>query len=1183
MSTLSTTFQLVDEMSSKLSSIADSGDRAMSRLEKGTTDFNNAFSDTVTTASQTARSIEDINNYVDKYEKSVDRATEYTQFWNDALIEQERNIGISNEALSRLIQSGYEYEDALEEVNKQLNRSTDELDDYIDKTEEGIESSDSFGESTISAFDGIAGAIAGTGILVFLDKIKEKFLECTVAAETLETQAYKVSTVADMSVTTIDDISGQVLSLSNDIGEYADGLTDAAYQAISAGVDTANVFGFVADANKLAQGGFTDTTTAVDVLTTITNAYNLSASETSRVSDILITTQNKGKTTVAELASSIGNVIPIAATYNVGLENLSTSYAVLTSRGIATAESTTMIKAMLSELGDSGSEVAQILSNETGMSLSTLMEQGYSLGDTLDIILNSVDGNKNAFNELWSSTEAGVSAITLLNAGSEEFNSLMGEMETSTGAAAIAYNKMASTTEDAHEGMQVSAENLKKAIGMDLNPVLKDLYNVGADAFSWATDLVQEHPAITASITAITIGIGAFIAPLTILAFTSIPAVTTAISTMTVAMAANPLFLPLVAISGVVALTASIVTFSSVMNGAVDEYDTWTASTKRQYNELERLNSEYDATVDQFGATSKEASLLRYEINDLTDSFESNKKTLEQFKQECEESEKAFDEFMNSYQDKVNEIDNQKLDELSLINKLDELSGNSTIATDLLIKVNTEFDTNVNYDDFVKNKDQYIEAFKKKAEQQANELQYQQDLDAYAELLNQKAGVEKQFQEAHDNTIAQQNADAMNRMNKMSGYKTYEVESQALKDARKLEEELKLLLEDVTNSADDFLAKMEETRNAQMFDYEKVRTDQEIIDLLSSNIQTNLEALNTSYNEAFNSAKTSLDQAVGMFDTLSMKSETTIDDMANALQSQIDFFNQHEQNLDKFNDRIGTLGLTDEQVARAEETLKSLSGIDQAAYLDQLANGTDDQVENIINLLEQVNTSKNNMLDEQAKIQTDYDDKMNELIDSQKAFVDKLEMSDEMRAAIIETLDGITQGLDSEVPNTVSAIENASNLINNAFDNLAKKRNTSFNLDFGFNLPGLNGFATGTPSAPEGIALVGEEGPEIIDFKGGERVYNANETKDIIGNAGEMNFGVSLPVTSYSESVTTINNATENIKRISVEINGSGGITVDSSVSKQSMLEVMQQHLKPVLMSIINQEIFEEGDLNYDY
>ena len=47
----------------------------------------------------------------------------------------------------------------------------------------------------------------------------------------------------------------------------------------------------------------------------------------------------------------MGKVIPIANANNVGMNELSTAYAVMTKNGIATAETGTMVKAMLNELG----------------------------------------------------------------------------------------------------------------------------------------------------------------------------------------------------------------------------------------------------------------------------------------------------------------------------------------------------------------------------------------------------------------------------------------------------------------------------------------------------------------------------------------------------------------------------------------------------------------------------------------------------------------------------------------------------------------------------------------------------------------------------------------------------------------------------------------------------------------
>lgn len=91
---------------------------------------------------------------------------------------------------------------------------------------------------------------------------------------------------------------------------------------------------------------FWETADAVDSINHYYNAYGLEASDAGRLSDILIQTQNDGKTTVNELSQSMGQVIPLASAYGVNIENLAASYAQLTKNGVATAQAGTYLKSM---------------------------------------------------------------------------------------------------------------------------------------------------------------------------------------------------------------------------------------------------------------------------------------------------------------------------------------------------------------------------------------------------------------------------------------------------------------------------------------------------------------------------------------------------------------------------------------------------------------------------------------------------------------------------------------------------------------------------------------------------------------------------------------------------------------------------------------------------------------------
>lgn len=59
----------------------------------------------------------------------------------------------------------------------------------------------------------------------------------------------------------------------------------------------------------------------------------------------------------------------------------------------------------------------------------------------------------------------------------------------------------------------------------------------------------------------------------------------------------------------------------------------------------------------------------------------------------------------------------------------------------------------------------------------------------------------------------------------------------------------------------------------------------------------------------------------------------------------------------------------------------------------------------------------------------------------------------------------------------------------------------------------FGGYATGTNNAQKGLALVGEKGPELVDFKGGEKVYNATNTQRMLAGATSGNAGNTFNVT----------------------------------------------------------------------
>lgn len=405
---------------------------------------------------------------------------------------------------------------------------TDEADKAIDQTTKKVQDmASNLGSKLTKTGD----AITNVGKkLVPVSAVMATALTASVkSASDFQNGMAKMSTLFDTTQTDVQALSKEFINLSNKIGLSSTELAEAGYQALSAGIDVENSVAFVETAGNLAKAGFTTTSTAVDVLTTAINAYGLSADEAESISNKLVRTQNLGKTTVDELASSMGKIIPTASAMNVNIDNLTTGYVQLTKQGIATAEATTYMNSMLNELGDSGTTLGGILKERTGQSFQDLMASGMSLADVLQITKDYADENSIAYNELWGSAEAGKSALAILNAGVDDFNSTLGTMASNADDVGEAIAKLETPSVKAQKAL-----NQIKNTGIELGtaflsallPVIDAVCNGISALTSWFSGLSDGTKTVISTVMALVAGL----APVLIIVGKVISAVGTAVT-----------------------------------------------------------------------------------------------------------------------------------------------------------------------------------------------------------------------------------------------------------------------------------------------------------------------------------------------------------------------------------------------------------------------------------------------------------------------------------------------------------------------------------------------------------------------------------------------------------------------------------------------------------------------------
>lgn len=269
-------------------------------------------------------------------------------------------------------------------------------------------------------------------------------------------------------------MSAGVRELAVRMGVDAVDAAKGLYQTISAGVPAGKAaFDVLEVASKAAVGGMTDTSTAVDGLTTVLNAFGLEAKDAGAISDQMFQTVNVGKITFAQLSKEVGQVAPIAHAAGLEFKDVGGFIANATQQGISAGEAVASLRQILQAFIRPSAE-AQDVARLLGIQFNEATLKSRGLQGALDYVAAAAKGDKEAMAILFGDVNAvnGVFASTGQNAG--KLSAAMDTVEQSTGAADAAFATMNEGVERNGERMLAKFNDLKLSLGEKLLPVAND-------------------------------------------------------------------------------------------------------------------------------------------------------------------------------------------------------------------------------------------------------------------------------------------------------------------------------------------------------------------------------------------------------------------------------------------------------------------------------------------------------------------------------------------------------------------------------------------------------------------------------------------------------------------------------------------------------------------------------------
>lgn len=1190
------TTQIQQDLSAAMDSAAETA-KALSKNEDVSAEAKEALAKASTEAAEAMREL-------DKAQQEADAAMEA---YSQTMASGTSDLNQLEAAAER---AGHAAE-ALAEANGRATEATQEL---SDATEQASEEAEGAGDKGTDAIGAVAGALAGAGITA-------KVMEIAGAV-------YELAGSFSEAEKTIVSATGATGATGRELDEFMSSSLDV-YASSSAESlnDVAVAMTSVQTATGLAGDALEEATDAALVLN---NTLGYEVSESARTAGALIKNFGVSATEAYNLiaigaqngADKNGDLLDVLNEYSAQYAALGLSAEEFVSSLVDGAEAGVF---SVDKVGDAvkefnirakdGSDTTAEAFELLGMNADMMSEKFAAGGDTARTAFFEV---VNALESMDDPLAKNAAAVGLFGTQYEDLEAtvlpVLAGIEGGTLEMYDAVGTLAEGASSMGDEWQAAGNSIEAAFGSAITPAVSAGSTALAGFVQGVGEFLQEHPAVTKAITAIGVGLGVVVAGFALYAAgTAAATAVTALFGTTLSAAIWPITAIAAAIA---AVTAAALFLVDAFQEDLGEVEGLTATTREQYYELQDLNAEYEEACEKYGETSEEALRLKYQVDDLTAAYEANKQTVEEFTAEVDTLIQSHDELISSYEESMTTLDQNAVGTMSLIQKLDDLvsTTNRTAAQEqqmraVIDQLNTDLpDLALSYDDVTSSTEKSIEAMKQAAEAQAEQERQAEQRQAYVDLLKEQATLEEEIAKAEENVRLEQE-----RMDNMSGWDHFwtggewddlEAYQEALDELNAAYEENQATLQGIE---EDWEGVAEAAENAA----ESPSTYEEAVAVAYENVRAKVEELCAAYDEAYQAALESFEGQFGLFDEAEADMDATVANAQAALDSQLAYWESYSANVETLkNTSAADLGITQENyealMAYAQSGSEEAAGL-AASMAEAINSGNTEAVAALANTVGEVQAAKETAAAAVADWQTNFTAQMDAIEQEMQSTIDGMNLSEEASAAASSTINSYANQIRAGKTGAVSAAREVASAVTSELSAANATIHVSVTSS-----GSVAGHAKGTTNAesvfvageqgPELVArpaaayangttdstdyfIAGENGPELIVGEQGSTVFPTQETDRLIDALNEKRQPLQVIAGGGGgESVSGRQTAQEQVKRILLEIAGSGAIEVSGNgADRETVLQIMWENLKPILMSIIQSEIYEEGDLSYDY
>lgn len=323
------------------------------------------------------------------------------------------------------------------------------------------------GEFTVS-WETLSRVVQTQFIVRAMSQIRDLISESVSEAIEFQRQVALISTITPDA--NFAEIAQQVRNVSDSFNLPLIETAAGVYQAISNQVGN---FGeslrFTEEAAKFAKATNSSLADSVDLLSGALRSYGLNVEDTGRVSGIFFTAIDKGRVTADQLANAFGRVGPSAQEVGITLEELSAAVATISDKGIATSESLTQFRGIITAL-TKPTDAMKAKLKELGFSSTEAAIETLRLDGVLNALADSTSGSTQAFAKLFPNVRGIGGALSLTGENLKTFATNIREAQQN--GEDFANSKFLTATDTDAERLTKGLNQLSNAFTLELGNVL---------------------------------------------------------------------------------------------------------------------------------------------------------------------------------------------------------------------------------------------------------------------------------------------------------------------------------------------------------------------------------------------------------------------------------------------------------------------------------------------------------------------------------------------------------------------------------------------------------------------------------------------------------------------------------------------------------------------------------------